>query len=81
MQVYALIAALMQAFTYLIIARALGSFFIRDWSHGIPRFLWDVTEPVLAPVRRLIPSVAGLDLSPMIVVFALYFISGYLLRI
>ena len=80
MNVLAVLAALIQAFMYLIIARAIGSFFIRDWSRGIPRFLWDVTEPVLAPVRRLIPPVAGLDFSPLIVIVALGLISSYLLR-
>jgi YggT family protein len=77
----AIIAALLQAFTYLIIARAIGSFFVRDWSRGIPRFLWDVTEPVLAPVRRFIPPIAGLDFSPLIVIIALGLISSYLLRV
>jgi YggT family protein len=33
----------------------------------IYRLAYDVTEPVLAPVRRLLPTGAGLDFSPMIV--------------
>jgi len=59
---------------------AIGSFFVRDWSRGIPRFLWDVTEPILAPVRRLLPPFGGLDFSPLIVIIVLQVINGYLGR-
>ncbi|MFY9614350.1 MAG: YggT family protein [Candidatus Dormiibacterota bacterium] len=73
----AIIAAIVQVYTLLIIARALGSFFVRDWSSGIPRFLFEVTEPVLAPVRRLIPPIGGvLDISPMLVIIAMQFVLG-----
>ncbi len=33
--------------------------------------LWQLVEPVLAPARRLLPSLGGLDLSPMLVLFGL----------
>ena len=35
------------------------------------RILMDLTEPVLAPLRRLLPPVAGLDFSPMVLLIAL----------
>ena len=35
------------------------------------RFLWDITEPVLAPIRRAIPTFGGLDFSPVIAFFLL----------
>lgn len=35
------------------------------------RFLWRITEPVLGPVRRALPPLGGLDLSPLIVVLLL----------
>jgi YggT family protein len=73
-----LISAVIQVFTFLIIARAIGSFFIRDWSSGIPRFLWDVTEPVLGPVRRILPAFGGLDFSPLVVIVLLQFVGGFL---
>jgi len=76
-----LVSAVIQVFTFLIIARALGSFFIRDWTSGVPRFLWDVTEPVLAPVRRVLPALGGIDFSPLIVILLLSFINNYILRI
>ena len=75
-----LISAVIQVFTFLIIARAVGSFFVRDWSQGIPRFLWDVTEPLLAPVRRILPPFGGLDFSPLVVILVLSFVNNYFLR-
>jgi YggT family protein len=73
-----LISAVIQLFIFLIIARAIGSFFVRDWSRGLPRFLYDVTEPVLAPVRRILPPFGGLDFSPMVVILVLLFIQNFL---
>jgi YggT family protein len=39
-----------------------------------------VTEPILAPVRRLLPPFGGLDFSPLIVIIVLQVINGYLGR-
>jgi YggT family protein len=78
--VLGIISATIQVFIFLVVARAIGSFFVRDWSRGIPRFLWDVTEPILAPVRRLLPPFGDLDFSPLIVIIVLQVINGYLGR-
>lgn len=40
-----------------------------------------VTEPVLNRIRSVIKPVAGLDFSPMVLLFALYFVQGILWRI
>ena len=37
-------------------------------------FLYRVTEPVLAPLRRILPNLGGLDLSPIIVILIIFFI-------
>jgi YggT family protein len=78
LEIIRLVSAIIQLFVFLIVARAIGSFFIRDWSTGIPRFLWDVTEPVLAPVRRVLPPFGGLDFSPLVVIILLQVLSGFL---
>ncbi len=36
-------------------------------------------EPVLRPIRRIIPAIGGLDLSPIVLIFALYFIRDMLI--
>lgn len=42
------------------------------------RSLWDlfhrITEPMLRPIRRLLPDMGGIDLSPMILILILIFI-------
>ena len=42
------------------------------WLNRMQRFLFDVSEPYLRIFRRLLPSFGGLDLSPMIAIFALF---------
>lgn len=76
MSVGGIVSAIVQAIILLIIARAIGSFFVRDWSRGIPRFLWDVTEPILSPVRRILPAFGGLDFSPLVVILGLQLLRG-----
>ena len=48
-------------------------------------FLYAITEPVLGPLRRLIPPIGmggmGLDLSPTIVLFGLFILTGILCRV
>lgn len=41
---------------------------------SIDRVVNQITEPVLAPVRRMLPSIGGLDLSPTLVLFILWLI-------
>ncbi|GLK84053.1 MULTISPECIES: YggT family protein [Ancylobacter] len=41
---------------------------------SVGEFLWRITEPVLAPIRRLLPNLGGIDVSPIILIIGLYFI-------
>jgi YggT family protein len=43
--------------------------------------LYRLTEPVLGPIRRLLPNLGGLDISPIIAVIALIFIEKVILEI
>ena len=36
--------------------------------------LYRITEPVLAPIRRMLPSLGGLDLSPIVVILIIMFL-------
>jgi YggT family protein len=38
------------------------------------RILYNLTEPVFRPVRRVIPTIGGLDLSPIVVLVAIWFL-------
>lgn len=48
------------------------------FASGALRALDAVTEPVMAPVRRFLPSMGGLDLSPLIVIVVLQAVNIYL---
>ena len=40
--------------------------------------LWRLTEPVLAPIRRILPNFGGLDLSPIVVFLGIFLARQYL---
>jgi YggT family protein len=72
---------LLELYSYVIIAAALISWVSPDPRNPIVMFLRQVTEPVLAPVRRLLPpwKTGGLDLSPVIVLIAIQFVERVVL--
>jgi YggT family protein len=43
-------------------------------------FLYRITEPALKPIRRLLPNMGGIDLSPVVLILGLYFLRVLLLR-
>jgi YggT family protein len=43
-------------------------------------FLYRVTEPALKPVRRILPAMGGMDLSPVVLILLLYFLQILLQR-
>lgn len=45
---------------------------------AIGRFLFNVTEPVLAPLRRVIPNLGGIDISPIIVLLIIFFLRSFM---
>ena len=47
----------------------------------IGRFSYKLTEPVLRPLRRIIPVIGGLDLSPLVLIFAIIFLQSFLLNL
>jgi YggT family protein len=44
----------------------------------IGNFLFRVTEPVLAPIRRRLPDLGGIDISPIIVLLIIFFLRQFL---
>jgi YggT family protein len=59
----------------LILARILISWLpIHPW-HPIVRWLRIIVDPILAPFRRILPSVAGLDLSPLLAILVIFFVA------
>ncbi|AKJ41183.1 YggT family protein [Pragia fontium] len=56
---------------WVIIIRALMSW-ISQGRNPVDQLLIQLTEPLLYPIRRLLPSMGGIDLSPMILIMVLY---------
>lgn len=65
------IALLVNFYFYGIFAIVILSWIAPQANHPAAVLLWQLLEPVLAPARRVIPALGGLDLSPMLVLFAL----------
>ncbi len=61
-------------YTWVIIARALISWVNPDPWNQIVQFLTRATEPVLAPIRRRLGWGMGVDLSPLVVIVAIWFL-------
>ncbi|NLI30398.1 MAG: YggT family protein [Nitrospiraceae bacterium] len=72
---------LLELYTWVIIIAAIISWVNPDPYNSIVRFLHRVTAPVLNPVRRLIGGRLGpIDISPLIVIFAIFFLQRFLVR-
>lgn len=70
-----------QVLVYLIIARCLLSFVRHNPSQPIIRFIYDVTEPIMGPFRRIIPSAGGLDFSPFVAVLAVEMVRRLIIQL
>jgi YggT family protein len=76
-----LISTIIQIYIYLLIASAVLSWLIafnvvntRNQAVAmIADALWRLTEPLLRPIRRLLPNFGGLDISPIVLILLLYF--------
>jgi len=75
------VAWLLDIYTWVIIAAALISWVSPDPRNPVVRFLRQVTEPALAPIRGFLPpwKTGGLDFSPMILVIAIQFVQRVVL--
>ena len=66
---------------WVILARAVLSWVNPDPYNPIVRFLHRATDPVLHWVRRRLPTTfGGIDLAPMLVILAIFFLRAFLIR-
>jgi YggT family protein len=74
-------------FTVLILVDVVGSWLLfarvrlPDWLTGILQAVNSITGVVLNPIRRLIPNLGGLDLSPIIALVALEVLRNLVMRL
>ncbi len=68
-------------YMWLIIIRALASWFSPDPYNPLYQFLIRITEPVLGYIRRILPMRAGMmDLSPIVALLAIIFLQTFLVQ-
>lgn len=76
------LCALVSIYVLAIVARAILSWFPVGYGSpvaSIADVLSTVTEPVLGPVRRALPSLGGFDISPIVVIVGLQVVAGIVL--
>lgn len=75
---------LLSIYTLLIIIRIVFSWGMLSYSNRLMRFLVDVTDPLLGPLRRSIPPLGWLDISPLVAILIIWLfqqaVAGTLLR-
>ena len=75
---FSFLQLLCEVLTLVIVLRVILSWFAPGTNNMLANILYQVTEPMLAPLRRIIPRVGVLDLSPLVAVILLQLIA-YLL--
>jgi len=74
------INALSQLLVLLVIVSVILSYFM-DPYHPVRSWINSVVEPMLAPIRRILPSVAGLDFSPIVLIILIQVFSNLIIRL
>ena len=77
-----LIITIINIYIWIVIAMVVMSWLVgfnvvnmqNDFVRQIRYALYRLTEPALGPIRRLLPDLGGLDISPMVLLLALYFL-------
>lgn len=68
-----LVVLVLQIYQFVLLARVLISWFPDiDRSNPLVQFLFDITEPVLRPVRQMLPQTGMMDFSPLVVFLGIY---------
>src|SRR5581483_4115291 len=83
-----LILMLIRLYIWLLIAQAILSWLlafgvVNRYNRGVAvigDFLYRITEPALRPIRRFLPNFGGIDISPIILIVLLYFISDLIIE-
>jgi YggT family protein len=81
-----LISTVITLYVYVLIASAVLSWLIafnvvntrNQFVAVVADTLWRLTEPVLRPIRRILPNMGGLDLSPVVLIQLLWFVQNLL---
>ena len=80
--IFLLLARVLQIYTFILLIRILITWIPNlDPQHPIVQLLFQVTEPVLEPARKLIPSIGMIDISPIVVFIILGILQDLLVQL
>ena len=68
------LVTLLTIYGYIIIARAIISWLNPNPYNPLMRIICTITDPILEPIRRLLPDMGGLDISPFVAIVIIWFI-------
>jgi YggT family protein len=72
------LTSLLYVFILIMLIRVIFSWVSPIPTNPVSRFAWVITEPILGPIRRLLPAMAGFDLSPMVALIAAYLLIAFI---
>ena len=83
-----LILLLIRIYIWLLIGQAVLSWLlafgvVNRHNRGVAvigDFLYRITEPALRPIRNMLPNFGGIDISPIVLILILYFISSLIIE-
>lgn len=73
-----LLRLLLMTYLVAILLSVLLSWLGQGFRHSVVPLIYRLSEPVLAPIRRQLPSLGGLDLSPLVAIIAIQFLMVFL---
>ncbi len=73
-----MLAQIIDLYSLVVLVAVIGSWVQLSPYNPVGRFVYGLTEPVLAPIRRILPPMGGLDLSPMVLLIGLQVLRGLL---
>ncbi len=80
--IFFLLARVLQIYTFVLLIRILITWIPNlDPYHPIVQLLFQVTEPVLEPARKLIPPIGMIDISPIVVFIVLGILQDLLMQL
>jgi YggT family protein len=82
-----LIATVISIYIYVLVASAILSWLVafnvvntsNRFVYMVGDFLYRITEPALRPIRRFVPSLGGVDISPVVLILLLVFLRDFIL--
>ena len=84
--VYLLLQAILNIFQFVVIAQVILSWLVafnvvntrNQFVYLVGNALYQLTEPFLRPIRRILPNLGGIDLSPLVLLLLVFFLRNLL---